>query len=166
MNNLALRDFGNGSEGAFDAKSKGVSPPVKLQKNTEMGKMLPLRGDSSCAESCNTRERQGLRSTHFFASHYELGDYLMSISFPSHCSYTTGLTRIRDRSGCWFDLDKPYLNVYLGVFGLGQSVILAFLIESGCFCTLECTYAGLVDWFNASFPSLKNGFDSRIPLAH
>ncbi len=24
--------------------------------------------------------------------------------------------------------------------------------------------AGLVDRFNASFPSLKNGFDSRIPL--
>ncbi len=25
-------------------------------------------------------------------------------------------------------------------------------------------HAGLVDWFNASFPSLKNGFDSRTPL--
>lgn len=37
--------------------------------------------------------------------------------------------------------------------------------NENCLKIICSLYAGLVDWFNASFPSLKNGFDSRIPLS-
>ncbi len=38
------------------------------------------------------------------------------------------------------------------------------LVQLGMCLIVRVNSAGLVDRFNVSFPSLKDGFDSRIPL--